>query len=35
MLKTDVVRSSIILYILLFRGEAMKVTYKKIMAPLR
>lgn len=30
MLKTDVVRSSIILYILLIRGETMKVTYKKL-----
>lgn len=30
MLKTDVVRSSIILYILLIRGEIMKVTYKKL-----
>ena len=29
-LKTDVVRSSIILYILLIRGETMKVTYKKL-----
>ena len=30
MLKTDVVRSSIILYNLLIRGETMKVTYKKL-----
>lgn len=30
MLKSDVVRSSIILYILLIRGETMKVTYKKL-----
>ena len=29
-LKTDVVRSSIILYNLLIRGETMKVTYKKL-----
>lgn len=30
MLKTDVIRSSIILYNLLIRGETMKVTYKKL-----
>lgn len=30
MFKSDVVRSSIILYILLIRGETMKVTYKKL-----
>lgn len=30
MLKSDVVHSSIILYILLIRGETMKVTYKKL-----
>ena len=29
-LKTDVIRSSIILYNLLIRGETMKVTYKKL-----